>query len=526
MKNLIPLLLLFLPMLTNAQPIALDPGFGNNGAATSQQAGWGKEAYDLVLQPDGKLLAAGITYETNGQFNYQSLITRFLPNGHLDSSFGTHGSVRFALADKNAAQAIALQPDGKILVACNKSVILQSGNPPSVQLLSRPFIARLNANGTFDNSFGTNGIQHLELLDPYPDKELAAIAVLPDGKILAGGSIIAAGINMMLLCLNADGSYNNNFGVSGIAEYSAGNDKYTTLSGMAVQADGKIVMAGTAENTGPVMYGAKLFAVGRVNADGTADVSFGTQGMVVTQVSPGVQFIEDIAQEIILQPDGKICLAGAAGSKLALARYLANGAPDPTFGQNGTIIHAEHPAATGLVLNNGKLYTCGAIVQGYYTIDMSVSAFNADGSVDPAFAANGIRTFSIYQSNYTHALCLQPDGKLVTAGAFSDENDQQGLLLARFKTGGGTGIEHTNDIQANLLLYPNPAGDLLTLDFRNATVMPQGSVYIISASGQIVFNGKLKGHQMTIPVKHLASGIYAVRVHIGQDIQTLKFVKQ
>jgi uncharacterized delta-60 repeat protein len=526
MKKLILWLLLALPILIHAQPVFLDPGFGNNGAAISQQTGWGKDAYDLIRQPDGKLIAAGIAYERYGQFNYQSLIARFLPNGKIDSSFGTNGSVRFNLDGKNAVAAIALQQDGKIVIACNESIIIQFGNPPSAQLLSRPFIARLNPNGTFDNSFGTNGIHRLELLDTYTDKELAAITVLSNGKIIAGGTIIGSGINMMLICLNPDGSYSNNFGVSGIAQYTAGSDKYTALSHMAVQADGKIVMSGVAQNTGPVMPDAKLFALGRANADGTADVSFGTQGMVVTQISQGVQFIEDIAMKVILQPDGKICLAGAAGNKLALARYLTNGSPDPAFGLNGTVVHAQHPAATGLGFYNGKLYTCGSVYQSDNTLDISISAFNTDGSADNTFAVDGMHTTNIYHSNYAHSFLIQPDGKLVVGGAFGDENDQQGILLARFRTGGGTGINPEKDNQADLVLYPNPAGDLLTLSFSNAAVIPRGNIYIRSTSGQVVYTGELKGRQTTIPVNHLASGIYALRVTIGQDVQTLKFVKK
>lgn len=524
MKKLLLLLSLSLPVFTFAQPLSLDAGFGNNGAAISLQTGWSKIAHDLVRQPDGRILAAGMEYERDNQFNYQSLVTRFLPDGKIDSSFGTHGSVRFDLAGKNTVQAIALQPDGKIVLACNESIIIGGGN--AVQLLSRPFIARLNANGTFDNSFGNNGIHRLEVLDAYTDKELAEVVVLPDGKILAGGSVVGSGINMLLLCLNTDGSYNNNFGVSGKAEYSAGTDKYTTLWDMAVQADGKIVIAGSAENAGTVMPGARLFTLGRVHATGMPDAAFGIQGMVVTQVSPGLQFIEDIAKKVALQPDGKICVAGVAGNKLALARYLSNGSPDPAFGQNGTIIHEQHPAATGLVLSNGKLYTSGAIVQNNYTIDLSLSAFDTDGSPDLTFAPEGNLTFNIYKNNYTHALLLQPDGKLVTGGSFSDDNDQGGMLLSRFKPGNSTSIDPGEITPAAWTIYPSPADDVLNLAIRNKKTFADGDLYIFSASGRVVYTAKLKGQQMTVPVKHLAAGIYALRISSGKDSQTLKFVKK
>lgn len=525
MKRLFFLLLLTIPMLSFAQPLFLDTGFGNNGAATSQVPGWSKVAHDLVQQPDGKLLAAGTEYETNGDMYFQSLITRFLPNGNPDNSFGVNGSFRLVTESKSSVEAIALQSDGKIVLAGNEYLILEQGNPPSVQLLSRPFIARLNANGTLDNSFGNNGIHRLGLLDAYLEKELAAIAVLPNGKIMAGGTIGTATLKMMLICLNADGTYDNNFGTAGMSQYAMENGKNAILWDMAVQNDGKIIVAGTSGSASLISSDDLLFAMARVNANGTPDVSFGTQGMVVTQVSPGQNFITDIAHKVLVQPDGKICLGGTARNALALARYHADGTPDLTFGQNGTVLHEEHPAATGLVFRNGKLLTSGSIQTSNYMLDIAISAFNADGSPDITFAANGMHTAHIYDRNYTHALLLQSDGKLVTGGSFSGENEQRGLLLTRFTDNAPTGIKTPQGEQINIALYPNPASEAVTLAFLNATIPPQGELSLISASGQIIYSSPLKGYQMTIPVSHLAAGVYAVRITAGNETQTLRFVK-
>jgi uncharacterized delta-60 repeat protein len=526
MKHLFFLLLLAIPMITTAQPMFLDAGFGNNGAATGQAVGWSKIAHDLVQQPDGKLLAAGTEYEMNGEMYFLSLITRFLPNGSLDNSFGNNGSVRLATGGKNAVEAIALQADGKIVLAGNEYIIVEEGNPPSALLLTRPFIARLNANGTLDNSFGDNGIHRLDLLNAYVEKSLAVIAVLPNGQIIAGGTVGGAELKMMLICLNTDGTYNNNFGVSGMGQYTMENGENTGLWDMAVQSDGKIVLAGTSGSASLVSQDDMLFAVARINADGTPDPSFGTQGVVVTQVSSGTNFITDIAHKVTIQPDGKICLAGTSRNALALARYLADGTPDITFGQNGTIRHEQHPNATGLVFREGKLYTSGSVFIGYDTLDITVSAFNADGSPDISFAPDGMFTTHIYDKNYTHALLLQADGKLLTAGSFEDEHDGRGLLLSRFSTNIPTGIKPAQGQQMNIALYPNPANDLLTLTFGNTTIPFQGDIFIINASGQIVHKEQFKGYQMTIPVNHLAAGVYALRVTTGFETQTLKFVKK
>jgi uncharacterized delta-60 repeat protein len=521
MKYLFLFLLLTIPVLTKAQPLFLDASFGNNGAAKSQTEGWRKIAYALAQQPDGKLLAAGTEYESNVQMYFLSLITRFLPDGSPDNSFGTNGSVRLVTGGKNSIEAIALQSDGKIVLAGNEYIIVEEGNPPSAHLLTRPFIARLNANGTLDNSFGINGIRRFDLLNIYLEQSFAAIAVLPNGQIIAGGTVGAAALEMMLICLNSDGSYNNNFGASGMGHYAMESGRNSELLDLAVQSD-----VGASESAALATSDDHVFAVARINADGTPDVSFGTQGTVLTQVSAGSNFIDDVAHKVVIQPDGKICLAGTARNALALARYNANGTPDITFGQNGTIRHEAHVNATGLAYRNGKLYTCGSIRTDDNMLDIAVSSFNADGSPDLTFAANGMQTTHIYNENYTHALLIQSDGKLVTAGSFRDANDQVGLLLTRFTAIQPTGIKSVQGEPMGIALYPNPTRDLLTLTFSNVTGVPQSDICIISTTGQITYRGKFNGRQMAIPVNDLAAGVYSLRVTTGAETQTLRFVKK
>jgi hypothetical protein len=159
-------------------------------------------------------------------------------------------------------------------------------------------------------------------------------------------------------------------------------------------------------------------------------------------------------------------------------------------------------------------------------LDIAVSAFNTDGSPDVTFAPNGLYTAHIYDHNYTNALWVQSDGKLVTAGSFSDDNNQQGMLLTRFTTNAPTGIIPVQGKQMSIALYPNPANDLLTLTFREVTTPIQGNICIISASGQIVFSSQLNRPQMTIPVHHLAAGVYTLRVNTGMETQSLKFIKR
>ncbi|WP_162902749.1 T9SS type A sorting domain-containing protein [Taibaiella koreensis] len=530
MKYKLLLLLLSIPVLTTAQSLSLDSGFGDNGAATTQNTSWGQEAYNMIRQPDGKLLVVGVEYtKGNVPYTYHSLISRFLPNGQPDNSFGVNGSVRIETGNKNSAQALSLQADGKIVIAGDETIIHEYGNPPSAEIISKPFIARLLPNGALDNSFGTNGIHGLDVLDTYfSNKELATIAVQPDGKIVAGGTGVAvAEAKMYLVRLHTDGTYDNSFGTSGLGQYTIENGKNAALWDMAIQSDNRIILAGATGSANLPSAEDMSFALARINTDGTPDISFGTQGSVSTRLTTDYALeIVDVAYRVILSPDGKICVAGAAGSRLGMARYLANGTPDPTFGQNGKIVHPQHPAGEGLVWRDGKLYTCSSVTVADYTTDISISAFNADGSTDNSFAPNGKMTTHIFQNNYAHTLLAQPDGKLLTAGAFSDEDRKGGFLLTRFRSAGANGISGTKGGQLSLSLYPNPASDLLILSCSNAGSSLQGDIAIISASGQSVYAAKLTGSRTTIPVSQLAAGVYGLRVSTGTGIQTLSFVKK
>lgn len=527
MRKLVLSFLSIVPCLAIAQPLSLDQGFGNNGAAVCAETGRSREAFDLVRQPDGKLLAAGIDYARDGNLYYESFLTRFLPNGSLDNTFGQNGSVRLVTGNKSIISAVQVQVDGKIVVAGNETIIIEGGNPPSATILSRPFIARFTSQGVLDNSFGNAGINRLEILNAYLDKELSALVLLPDGRIISGGTAFMNAFDpakMMLLCLKADGTYDNSFGTSGLAFYGMEAGKNAVLWDMILQQDGKLLFCGYSGDASLIIPPDMRFALGRANTDGTPDLSFGTQGSVVTTVSAGPG-ASDLAAKVRQQADGKICVAGSAGNQLALARYNLDGTLDPTFAQNGKLKLEGHPVATGLGIYEGKLYTCGAITRDNGELDLSISAINSNGTEDTTIGVSGNYSVHIYNRNYTHSMLIQPDGKLVTGGGFSSDDNDQGILLARFGRGGTTGLPSVKNQEAAFHIFPNPANDYLTIT-RNTTASQDGTVRIISAAGQTVYTGTCKGQTTTIPVAHLAAGVYALRFQAGTAVQTLLFVKK
>jgi uncharacterized delta-60 repeat protein len=509
MRKLLALFLLTPGFAATAQPLALDPGFGNNGAAICYDSGRTNVAHDLAQQPDGKILAAGMTYANDGQLYYESFIARFLPNGSLDNSFGANGGVKLATGNQSAVQALRIQPDGKIVIVGNETVMIeQPGPPPSLQIFSRPFIARLKANGALDSSFAENGIHRLGILNGYLDKDLAAVALRTDGKIVAGGNVYTGEVfKMMVVSLNTDGTYDNSFGSSGMATYTLENGKDATLFDMALQTDGRLILAGSSGTLGLILPPEAKFGLARINTDGTPDVGFGNQGFVVNQISGGAMPFADIINEVRLQADGKIYVAGQSGSDLALGRYLTNGSP-------------------GFTLRNDRLYTCGSLQEADNSLKIKVAGFHTNGAADSTAGPDGVYTGDIYERNYTHAMLTQADGKLVVAGSFRGEDGKQGMLLIRFGNNAPTDVPSIKGKQTTIKLYPNPAHDALILENSKANGMTKEAVTIFNILGQVVYNGISKDPQTTISIDHLAAGNYLLRLSGNDGHQTLKFVKQ
>ena len=191
---------------------------------------------------------------------------------------------------------------------------------------------------------------------------------------------------------------------------------------IAVQPDGKIVAGGqtgtSADRT--------LFVLARYLPDGSADISFGNNGTVMSDVAAG----GDKITSIVLQPDGKIVATGAAGNMagyagdIALVRYQSSGAPDSSFGENGKVITvAGTRSSVGqkvLLQDDGQIIVAGTNYNLYgdgVPADFIVARYNKDGSPNTHFGENGIQVTDFGGSaDYAYDALLQPDGKIVVVG--------------------------------------------------------------------------------------------------------------
>ncbi|MBL8436329.1 MAG: DUF4347 domain-containing protein, partial [Zoogloea sp.] len=253
-----------------------------------------------------------------------------------------------------------------------------------------------------------------------------AVVVQPDGKILVAGHT-GSPADFLLVRYNADGSMDTSFGGGdGIVTtaISAGDDK---AHGLALQADGKIIVVGeTATND-------KDFAVLRYNADGSLDTSFGGgDGIVTTDFAGGSL---DVAYRVVVQADGRIVVGGASGSgttDFAVARYLADGTLDTSFSGDGkqTVDFAGSvDEGFGLALDAaGRILQAGSAVVGSQQ-DFGVVRYNTDGSLDTSFSGDGKLTTAIGTSwDIAHQVAVQAGGKIVVGGYSGASNNDLSLI--------------------------------------------------------------------------------------------------
>ncbi len=301
---------------------SLDTTFGTNGKIKANfGSGYnidvGSSPPSLVLQPDGKFVVASARQVTASNY-IEVTVSRYNANGTGDASFGNGGTAATRLFPSQVGVAahshrIALQSDGKIVLGGDFRYDQASGGSHSGGIF-----ARYNTDGSLDNSFADGGLLIYESAITRKLDYIYDVQIDPDGKIIAAGTGYNGGSNSILVRLNANGTFDNSFGANGLA---ATIHFPATPPRIRRQADGKYIIGQSNEDNNVD------FLAARYNNDGTRDTSFGPngQGFITTGFNAG----QDAAYAMLLQPDGKIVLAGsafAAGSEgnynyFALARY-------------------------------------------------------------------------------------------------------------------------------------------------------------------------------------------------------------
>jgi uncharacterized delta-60 repeat protein len=342
-------------------------------------------------------------------------------DGDLDLTFGSGGKVVTDFGGSNDWLGnIAVQPDGKIVAVGD------------VHPSNKFALARYNPDGTLDTTFGIGG-KVITVIASVRESG-AGLLILPSGKIMICGSIelpSASNSSFALLRYNSDGSLDTTFGNGGIVTTNVGPDDDQAYA-IALQSDGKIVAAGrrgiqfypTDQRKGNV-------GLARYNPDGTLDTTFGNGGTVVSDFGQG---LESYAIALMIQPDGKLVIAGESSYAFLVARYNANGGLDNTFGAGdgfslGYFDNNWDRGTDAVLQPDGKIVVVGLSGVADPYPHFAIARYDPDGSLDQTFGNGGLILMSTV--GYFDAVVVQRDGKIVALG-----DDGDNFLLSRLKVNG------------------------------------------------------------------------------------------
>jgi uncharacterized delta-60 repeat protein len=416
-RGVFALLAVWLALASFAQPAwaapgDLDPSFGGDGKVTTNFSPGLDEGTDVAIQADGKIVVAG---GAAGRF----AVARYEMDGSLDDSFSGNGKARTNFAGgADRALSVAIQPNGKIVVAGIHGI----GANATFALV------RYTPDGNLDPSFSGNGKAKTNFT---PSIDFAnGVAIQPDGKIvaagLAGGVPLAHTGSFALARYRPNGSLDGTFGGDGKVRTNF-TDDLDVAFGVALQANGKIVTAGSAGGINPA------FALARHRPNGTLDDSFGGDGKVRTNFSPfGAQ---DHANDLAIQADGRIVAVGLAREPdfaFALARYHRNGSLDTSFGGDGKVRtnfgSPDFDQANDVAIQaDGRIVAVGSAdgdspPRGTFAL----VRYEADGSLDDSFGDGGKLTTNFSDGfDGASGVALHDDGRIVAAGV-ADDTDVPG----------------------------------------------------------------------------------------------------
>jgi uncharacterized delta-60 repeat protein len=511
---------------------SLDTGFGTSGKVVVDVVGGFEIANSALLQLDGKIVAVGTVFNTGADM----VLCRLNPDGSLDNGFGLGGKVITNIAEEDQAMDVALQPDGKIVVT----------GFASIAAIGDFALVRYMPNGLLDTGFGPAGTGIVKLdLQGFDYSDLArGVAVLPDGSILAAGLANYYNLGQIadigVVKLDANGMLDASFGTQGVEVADVGNS--TDIYDLEVLSSGHFFVAGKTDAEG----NQNRWLLAKFQPDGTLDDGFGNGGIVTTAL-PGAQ---EVALGMAVQLDGKIVLAGktgeTSGADFAVARYLDLTALTATASVQNVSCFGESDGSIILV-------AVGGTPPYQYSLDgVNYQSNNVFDNL-PAGA------FSIYVQDMDgniinfSATILEPALPLIDV---TYENNQLTIIIAdntgnyQYSIDGGVTYQSSNVFDnisnitlhlvvideagcevVNNILIINATQETTENKVRKLTVWPNPSdgrfsfetnladqdaeIRVMDALGKTVFTGRTKlgntGVQ-TLDLNGLASGCYLLKV--------------
>jgi len=454
MKNVITFLLtLCTHLILYCQAGQLDLTFNTTGHNITHIEDYDVNNNAVLIQPDGKILVCGTgTKETNER---DFIVARYTSHGRLDSTFNDSGfkAIDF-FNDNDECNAMALQANGQILLTG-----LVTTSTPKRKL----GIVRLLEDGSFDETFGTNGI--VVRKEENNESEIpTAIHYQDDGSILVSGSFQVGLAPRMsaVFKFKQDGTPDSTFGENGVAITNVGEGYNPSLG--IIQDDGNIITGGFLldEPSEGVLI--------RFTPGGTIDSTYGANGIVLIAYDNE----DHLAYSVALQDDHKLLVVAGinrSGQRdFCMLRYTEDGQVDSLFGINGRVItemvSGSNTAHAVAVQEDQKILLAGFLGT-TPNHDFAMARYMQDGSLDAGFGNGGKVITNFGEDDVAFNMAIQPDHKIVLSGHSIDNEDNNDFIIARYLSGleiVGTTTPEPEILNANL--YPNPAKDESVLKYH------------------------------------------------------------
>lgn len=500
-------LLTFFGSNTYAQPGTLISNFGNNGVVISpvMQNNLEDNPRAITITSDDKIVTTG--YSSTFDL-YHAYIAKYNIDGSFDTTFGSNGKVISSESFFTQYTDIISDEDGKIVVCGVKTPIFSSQGHDC-------FVARFNANGTPDTTFGSGG-QFTTALSTSTDG-LMRILKLADGRYitLARFGSGAAGIAALIM-LTPNGNLDSTFGNGGIKTHLFSSTNPQGISDLVIADDGNILALGGGDG---------VVKLAKFNLSGNVVSSFGNNGTVVVPTGRHLRVLADgsllVMGEIIT---GQI--------QMTAYKYLSNGTIDTSFGSGGTSLYS----ATGMTNVSGfasrpLIYPDGKFMRGWrHTIvtngetkhKTAITWFNADGSVSNI----GETIHDInpnpneFSSQMPEHIIMDGNGDVFSLGYIDTPNESKQFVM-KFKGDMNLGTQELN--VSSIKVYPNPFTDKINFDLEDSVSI--NSIELFDSLGKKVSIPNWENNQ--IQLAGLALGLYILKVSTMDNQQfSFKVIKK
>lgn len=460
--------------------------------------------------------------------DWRFFVTKYLPNADIDTSFGVDGFFTYNFEEGTAsASDLLVLPNGKIMVIGNIRFV------DNTDVLSKIFIARLNPEGTFDTDFNTVGYT---ILDDYYNSDSNKMIMTSENKILIAGGISTEEeqSNLAFIKLNLDGSYDTTFGTDGIQlidtssyYYQGDNDLFSTIEDFTIQADGSMMAVATTGNN---------YLVAKFTPELILDTTFGN-GEGLFEYNSSMQGYSDgynyRPRNLFVNDDGTMyifyirncdfttCNAGdASNSHLQIAKIHQDGTLDTSFAEDGIFYNGKIYGGAEVHITADQEITIAYVIPHNFRLKKIDSQGNLVSTLSGSsvwISAN--HSLTARELRPTSIIAHPVDDEIMIIGWRSGAEFGQLLIFGNLSLISILGVDDvvsTDQVKA----YPNPSKDRFFLEgtFSNNT-----KVQVIDALGKVVFEKNITAFDKQIDLNEQPKGIYFIKIE-GQTT-SLKVIK-